>query len=246
MPIENLTNTIFVVKCNLGETAGGKKPEQGSSVKLSRAKKVKRARLFYFCKKPLTCLGKSSTGLGRHLREEMGFEQSKMTIIYGGVEMATEAQMAANALNAKKGGVKTDEGKARVRLNAITHGLLTKEVLKKGEDVTALNQLRDNLMAETEPQGEIETILVDRIVSCIWRLRRAVRVESDILSDNWNNLLPYTHQTVAGWQSLGRYETMIERQFYKAVHELERLQRMRRGENTAVPLSIDVDVSRQN
>ena len=43
--------------------------------------------------------------------------------------MTTEKQVKANRENAKKGGVKTPEGKAVVRYNALKHGLLSKEVL---------------------------------------------------------------------------------------------------------------------
>jgi hypothetical protein len=50
-------------------------------------------------------------------------------------------------------------------------------------------------------------------------------------------------EQVTGWQNLGRYETMIERQLYKAIHELDRIQRIRRGENVPASLAIGVDVS---
>ncbi|MCX6899318.1 MAG: hypothetical protein NT105_11495 [Verrucomicrobia bacterium] len=37
-----------------------------------------------------------------------------------------------------------------------------------------------------------------------------------------------------------RYETTLERQLYRAMHELERLQRMRKGENVPPPLTMEV------
>jgi hypothetical protein len=40
-----------------------------------------------------------------------------------------------------------------------------------------------------------------------------------------------------------RYEGAIERQFYKAMNQLERLQRMRSGESVPAPLAVDVDVN---
>jgi hypothetical protein len=44
--------------------------------------------------------------------------------------MATsEKQVQANRENAKKGGVRTDEGKAIVKYNALKHGLLAREVV---------------------------------------------------------------------------------------------------------------------
>jgi len=43
-----------------------------------------------------------------------------------------------------------------------------------------------------------------------------------------------------------RYETTIERQFYKALHELIRLQSARKGNNPPAPIAIDVDISNDN
>ena len=37
-----------------------------------------------------------------------------------------------------------------------------------------------------------------------------------------------------------RYEAGIENRLYKAMHELERVQRMRRGEAVSAPLTVDV------
>ncbi len=47
-------------------------------------------------------------------------------------------------------------------------------------------------------------------------------------------------------ENLSRYETMIDRQMTRAIHELERMQRIRKGENTPAPLVIDLDVSQQS
>ncbi len=44
-----------------------------------------------------------------------------------------------------------------------------------------------------------------------------------------------------------RYEGAIERQLYKALNQLERIQRLRAGDNVPAPLEVDVDVNtRQN
>ena len=40
----------------------------------------------------------------------------------------SEKQLKANRKNAQKGGVKTPEGKAIVKYNALKHGLLAKEI----------------------------------------------------------------------------------------------------------------------
>ena len=92
--------------------------------------------------------------------------------------MVSKKQLVANKQNAKKGGVKTAEGKAVARLNALKHGLLSEEILLTGENEEALTGLEERLVAELQPKGELEGILVDRIVSSVWRLKRALSVET--------------------------------------------------------------------
>ncbi len=100
--------------------------------------------------------------------------------------MTTEKQLIANRKNGKLGGPKTAAGKAAVRLNSVTHGLLSKEVLIKGEDAAELNRLRNNLMAEKAPEGELETMHVDRIIACLWRLKRILKAETAMLNYDFN------------------------------------------------------------
>ena len=72
------------------------------------------------------------------------------------------------------------QGKAAVRLNAVKHGLLSQEILLPGEDGEALRELVERLRDELQPAGELETLLVDRIVFDYWRLWRLGRVEAGI------------------------------------------------------------------
>ncbi|MCE9609887.1 MAG: hypothetical protein K8R23_06720 [Chthoniobacter sp.] len=43
-----------------------------------------------------------------------------------------------------------------------------------------------------------------------------------------------------GLEKILRYETKLERQIFRAVAQLERVQRMRRGEAIPAPLSVEV------
>jgi hypothetical protein len=56
--------------------------------------------------------------------------------------MVSERQLVVNTTNAHHGGVKTEAVKAAIRLNAVTHGLTSKEVLLRGEDAETLNALQ--------------------------------------------------------------------------------------------------------
>jgi hypothetical protein len=97
--------------------------------------------------------------------------------------MTSEKKAEANRRNARKStGPKTPEGKAAVRLNALKHGLLSQAVLLPGEDEEALRELGQNLRAELQPVGELESLLVDRIIASYWRLRRLGRVEAGIFA----------------------------------------------------------------
>ncbi|MFC1738967.1 hypothetical protein ACFL1G_07970 [Planctomycetota bacterium] len=40
-----------------------------------------------------------------------------------------------------------------------------------------------------------------------------------------------------------KYETAIERQLYKALNQLERMQRLRAGDNVPAPIKIDLDLN---
>jgi hypothetical protein len=148
--------------------------------------------------------------------------------------MVTENQILANRQNGKLGGVKTEAGKRVSRMNAVTHGLLTKVVLLKDEDGGKLKALREGLVAQYQPLGEIEFFLVEKIASCIWKLRREEQLESTHKID------AYTDMECNGWTNLTRYRTTIERELYRALHELERQQGLRRGQNVPIPLALDV------
>lgn len=165
----------------------------------------------------------------------------------------SQKQLEANRRNAVKGGVRTAEGKAISKMNALKHGLLSKEVLLNGESGKTLEELGRRLRAELKPQGELENILVDRIVSSTWRLKRAIRIEKEMLEHDMKDFVGETVRRNLGeaycyangdtYNRLIRYETTIDRQIYRALHELIRLQMGRKGQKPPAPLAVDVDVS---
>ncbi len=97
--------------------------------------------------------------------------------------MTSDKQADANRRNALKStGPKTPEGKNAVRLNALKHGLLSQELLLPEEDEAALMGLAERLMADLQPEGALETLLVEDIIVAHWRLRRFRRVETDMFA----------------------------------------------------------------
>jgi hypothetical protein len=163
--------------------------------------------------------------------------------------MTTERQAWANRLNASRStGPRTPEGKARVALNAIKHGLLSRESLVKGESQLDLLDFGKRFRAQLAPVGELELLLVDRIVSNAWRLRRAVGIEAALLNAKRGD--GTVLEDVLSWKSdrdrlqlISRYEATLERSLYKALHELQRLQAARNGQAVLLPQTIDLEVS---
>ncbi|MEN6577309.1 MAG: hypothetical protein ABFD90_13275 [Phycisphaerales bacterium] len=93
--------------------------------------------------------------------------------------MATIAQVQANRLNARKStGPRTPEGKERASRNALTHGLLAREVVIAGEDPEEFELYRERMLEELAPAGAVEAMLAERIVGLFWRLRRAQRLQN--------------------------------------------------------------------
>jgi hypothetical protein len=92
-------------------------------------------------------------------------------------------QLAANRANAQKStGPKTPEGRAVSKMNALKHGISSKEMLVRGlklkENSRELDELYERFWQELDPVGPVEEMLVDQIVTAHWRLRRALRAES--------------------------------------------------------------------
>lgn len=220
--------------------------------------------------------------------------------------MTTPAKKTSNRQNALQStGPQTQEGKAIASKNATKHGLLSREVLLPNENAEALAELAQRLREDLQPVGELEDLLVDRVISFIWRLRRLVRVEGGIFTSNLYEELAeraerkaksYEQNTsleammmmmsvritdekkraealakakemrdlqaeessivalafardVSGadaFSKLSRYETAIERGFYRALHELQRLQAARAGANVPLPMTVDVEVADGN
>ena len=156
--------------------------------------------------------------------------------------MATEKQIEANRKNAQKStGPKTPEGKARSRVNAMKHGLLAERVITpedvSDEGFSDFFLMYYELFEQYDPEGRIEEELVERIISLLWRLKRTLKIEQQILLDGiFKSSNPQTRLGEAflrdanagnGLAKLSRYEVMLERSLFRATSELERLQTKR-------------------
>jgi hypothetical protein len=141
-------------------------------------------------------------------------------------------------------GPKTTAGKARVRLNAVRHGLgMTTPVIPGIERVEDWEAHRAAMLASLGPVGHLEDVLAERAALAEWRLKRIAAYEVRVVAQGSDGadeadpdrLLPYPAET----DRIVRYEAHVSRQFYQALHELEAQQARRRGQ--AAPLArVDV------
>jgi hypothetical protein len=157
---------------------------------------------------------------------------------------ASERQIEANRRNAAGTHQMSEAGRQAVRANAIRHGLTSRlHVVLEGEDQQFFDELRDSLLADYAPATTQETLLVHQIAEHYWRLLRARNMETASLSASTQAFEIEFNMTAEGqpgadpshvalaysqhdklFARLGRYETTIERSYYRAIRELQKLQ----------------------
>jgi hypothetical protein len=94
--------------------------------------------------------------------------------------MTTEKQIKANKENAKLGGVKSEEGKAISKYNAIKHGILGNLISQYDKDIN-LESLIAKLKEELHPKDLIQEMLVERIGLNYLRMVRALKIEKNLI-----------------------------------------------------------------
>lgn len=181
--------------------------------------------------------------------------------------MGTHLTMAK--LEANKGNAKASTGPVNTVstwYNAVKHGLLSQGVTEL--DDLDYNSLLSSVQESLKPVGPIETALSEHICLCLVRLKRAHGLEARFITSELNPPItkkeggldidleafagkvvvidegfPAPLKPVAIDSLIGkfqRYETAIENKLYRALHELERLQRGRKGEKLPVPATVDI------
>jgi hypothetical protein len=157
--------------------------------------------------------------------------------------VATEKQFEANRQNAQKStGPKTPEGRAAVRLNGVKHGLTAETIVLKGESQADFTNMLESFEAEHDPTTPTEEALVVQLALANWRLRRLYHQEAGFYTSKLKTLASIQEDLnlddagrtghAAGWseKTLGlfnRQEGRLERTFYRALHELQRLRKER-------------------
>jgi hypothetical protein len=137
--------------------------------------------------------------------------------------MATERQIQANRLNAKKStGPKTAAGLMRSSQNRLRHGLSAGALVVGDEDPTELADLQRSYAETFKPQGPLEEQLVLHMTMGAWSIRRAHRIEA--------NSFPNASDSPWHWvrlENILRYGSAAERSFYRSLDTLMRIQERR-------------------
>ncbi len=180
----------------------------------------------------------------------------------------TTSRREANRINAAKSTGPHDSSSSRY--NAMKHGFLSEGVTEI-DNPEIFRDFSSKLQDQLKPVGAIEAFLTERIVLGMIRLKRVTALEADCITERLNPPVTEkeggwaekafaemdgTEVTLdpglparlpidavdAIASKLGRYETQLENRFFRNLHELERLQRLRCGEKVPAPTSLDVTV----
>jgi hypothetical protein len=165
--------------------------------------------------------------------------------------MASPLQIAANRRNAQRStGPRTVEGKQRSSLNPLKHGLSARTIVLNHEDEIGYQEVRGSLYTQYQPATPQECMLVDQLASAWWRTIRARQYETDLMnmqvenvkrrnarkkkvhnqeSDRKALVVALTVEPHDDFKTFFRYDATIERQFYRALNQLERIQKERRS-----------------
>ena len=121
-------------------------------------------------------------------------------------------------------GPKTAAGKARIGLNALTHGISSARLVVPGESPTEWEMYRQAIVDALVPTGPVELALAERVATALWRLRRVAAYEGAAIAERQHlatasaRLLPHPVDV----DRVIRYEAHLSRQLYQGLHQLRR------------------------
>jgi hypothetical protein len=155
--------------------------------------------------------------------------------------MATDKQVAANRLNGLKGGPRTPEGKAVVRLNARTHGIFAQALTFY--DVEQAAGIYTRLARWLRPIGEGEEGMVEKLALIELRTLRCAEAEGEYFSYAWNGcheMGEVRKRGMVAWfnpevyerlvRLFERYAQSLDKQYWRTLHEIRAEQKRRREE----------------
>ena len=145
---------------------------------------------------------------------------------------------AARRNGAKSRGPKTDAGKQRSAQNALKHGMHSRSIVLAGESEAAYQQLRDEYLAENQPQGPAERHLVETLLDAEWRIRSFREIETVAAAQGLRNQkgtatlkIAHSYSHDINWDGpIGKvytFEPKLQRDWDRALRRLRELRKAR-------------------
>ena len=117
--------------------------------------------------------------------------------------MTSLKKIEANRRNAKLSTGPRDT--SRTRLNSTHHGLLAKELFiqseRRPDEQQAFERLHETLLESLVPGNELEELIVLRIASLVWRVRRSIKYETASIQRYQDGLISRWDEEQKGKQS---------------------------------------------
>ena len=140
---------------------------------------------------------------------------------------ASKNRAAINRANAKLStGPRSSAGKQASSRNATKHGLASGQLIIPGEDPAAFGALLADLLSDHQPADSTEELLVNTMAQSYWLSQRALRLQNNCFTENGVDQ--------KGLSLFLRYGATHHRAFYKALADLQRLQKERKRQENGV------------
>src|SRR5579872_48006 len=164
-------------------------------------------------------------------KEKFGFRSPRALIdaqTKGVPKMSSLSQIAANRSNAQFcTGPTTQAGKKSCKMNALRHGLTSKQIVLPHEDREGFERLLTSHRREYDPASPTEEDLIQELAISQWSLLRARRVESEYFAQVFESSSGTTLAALIasgddqGFQKIQRYLAAAERAWRRALKDLQ-------------------------
>jgi hypothetical protein len=122
-------------------------------------------------------------------------------------------------------GPKTEAGKQRISMNALKHGMTATSVVVPLQSLDAYRLHVERYMDKCQPEGPIETDLVQSLADTAWRQNRINDIEENLM------FLPLDAQAKS-IAAMSMHSQRLERQYDRTEKHLRELQELRRAQET--------------
>lgn len=171
--------------------------------------------------------------------QRTGIKQTVMTAHNVGV-LTPEQRAAISRLNgAKSRGPITPAGKAVSSMNALKHGLTSRQiVVDRVESEKEFRRFSGSLRSHFKPTTIEEALWVDRFISCMWRARRGPLQEALLIEASNEEIFKtttsdaYLPKNLESLHLIVTYEERMIKQAQTALREIERLRGVKVGTPT--------------